>query len=85
MTALTLGMMGNEGTHSRRSRVVTPGAHTLYSDTEWVANRLGLICLITESPMRSSEALWGIEMFPKISFGDNLGLLSFDFSAFSCR
>ena len=57
--------------------------HTLYSDSEWVANRLGLICLITESPIRSSEALWGIEMFPKISFGDSLG--SFDFSAFSCR
>ena len=36
------------------------------------------ICLITESPMRSSEALWGIEMFPKISFGDNLGVLSFE-------
>ena len=78
-------MMGNECTHAHRSRVVTPDTHTLYSDSEWVANRLGLICLITESPIRSSEALWGIEMFPKISFGDSLGILSFDFSAFSCR
>ena len=60
-------------------------AHTLYSDSEWVANRLGLISLITESPMRSSEALWGIEMLPKIYFGDNLGVSSFEFSAFSCR
>ena len=60
-----------------------PGTHTLYSDSEWVTNRLGLICLITESPMRGSEALWGIEMFPKISFEDNLGVLSFDFWAFS--
>ena len=60
--------------------------HTHFvSDSEWVANRLGLICLITESPIRSSEALWGIEMFPKISFGDSSGVLSFDFSAFSCR
>ena len=79
VTALTLRMMGNECTHAHRSRVVTPGTHTLYSDSERVANRLGLICLIIESPMRSSEALWEIEMFLQFLAGTIWGscLLTF--------